>query len=122
MIDARPEPTAREVRIFGWLCLLFFGLVGAIALWRPGGLVGAAMILGLAWLVSLVFNAQERVRQLSGVLLPGMFALVGGAVLLNWPAVTLDSLGLPEILSHYNVYRDEVPLFSPDVTDFIHGI
>ncbi|KPL17688.1 MAG: hypothetical protein AMJ92_11395 [candidate division Zixibacteria bacterium SM23_81] len=46
----------------------------------------------------------------------------GGAVLLSWPAVTLDSLGLAENLSHYNIYRNEIPLFWPDVTDFIHGV
>jgi hypothetical protein len=80
MIEVKRYPSPREVRIFGGLCILFFGAVGAVVLWRPDGLLGAAMILGTAWLVSLVFNAESRLRQLLGVLLPGLFALAGGAV------------------------------------------
>jgi hypothetical protein len=83
MIEINRNPTPREVRIFGGLCLLFFGAVGAVVLWRPEGLVGAATILGVAWLISLVLNAEQRARQLAGVLLPGLFAVAGGSVRLG---------------------------------------
>jgi uncharacterized membrane protein len=83
MIEVKLDPTAREVRIFGGLCLLFFGAVGGVVLWRPEGLVGAAVILGTAWLVSLIFNSENHVQQLAGVLLPGLFALSGGTVRLG---------------------------------------
>ena len=80
MIEINHNPSPREVRVCGGLCLLFFGAVGGIVLWRPEGLLGAATILGTAWLVSLVLNSEHRGRQLPGVLLPGLFALCGGSV------------------------------------------
>jgi hypothetical protein len=81
MIEIKLDPSPREIRFFGGLCLLFFGAVGAVALWRPEGLVGAAAILGAAWLVSLAFNSADRLRQLGGIVLPGLFAVVGSSVL-----------------------------------------
>jgi len=80
MIEINRNPSPREIRVFGGLCLLFFGLVGGVLLWRPEGLVGAAMILGTAWIVSLLFNSENRPQQLAGILLPGLFALCGGSV------------------------------------------
>ena len=91
MIEVKRDPSPREIRIFGGLCLLFFGAVGAIVLWRPEGLLGAAMILGTAWLVSLVFNSEKRLLQLTGVLLPGLFALGGGSVRLGFEPWTVAS-------------------------------
>ncbi len=63
------------MRIFGLLWLLFFGLVGGVVLWKPQGLAGAATVLATAWLVSLIFNRENRLLQLLGALLPGLFAL-----------------------------------------------
>jgi len=63
------------VRVFGLLWLLFFGLVGGVVLWKPEGLAGAATVLSTAWLISLIFNRENRLQQLLGVLLPGMFAV-----------------------------------------------
>jgi hypothetical protein len=80
MVVVNFNPSSRDVRIFGLLLLAFFGLMGGIVLWRPEGLLGAAAILGSAWIVSLLFNSVNRGRQLLGVLLPGMFALFGGSV------------------------------------------
>lgn len=98
MIEINTDPTPREIRLFGGLCLLFFAAVGGIVLWRPDGLLGAATILGSAWLVSVVFNAERRVRQLSGVLLPGLFALSGESIHLGvdpWTvAAGLGAVGL----------------------------
>ena len=83
MIVINKNPSPREIRVFGGLCLLFFGAVGGVVLWRPEGLLGAATILGTAWLVSLIFNSEDRARQLLGLLLPGLFALSGGSVRLG---------------------------------------
>jgi hypothetical protein len=71
------DPTPREVRVFGLLWLAFFGALGGVVLWRPRALVGAAAILGTAWLLSLVFNREDRLLQLAGVLLPAVFGLIG---------------------------------------------
>ena len=68
------------MRIFGLLLPLFFGLVGGVVLWKPQGLAGAATVLATAWLVSLIFNRENRRLQLLGVLLPGLFALSVAAV------------------------------------------
>ncbi len=75
MIEVNKNPSTRDVRIFGLLWLGFFGLVGGVVLWKPQGLAGAATVLATAWLVSLIFNRENRRQQLLGVLLPGLFAL-----------------------------------------------
>lgn len=77
MIEIKTDPTPREIRVFGLLWLAFFGALGAVAWWRPEGLLGAASVLGLAWLVSLVFNSSERRLQLAGVTLPALFGAIG---------------------------------------------
>jgi hypothetical protein len=77
MIDVQHDPTPREVRIFGGLWLVFFVAVGAMAAWRPEGLVGAGIFLTAAWLVSLALNRENRRLQLAGALLPALF-LGGG--------------------------------------------
>ena len=83
MIEVNRDPSPRDVRIFGLLWLVFFGAVGGVVLWRPQGLLVAASVLGTAWVVSLVFNAEDRRGQLSGVVLPALFGLSGGAVSLG---------------------------------------
>jgi hypothetical protein len=77
MVEVKIDPTPREVRVFGLLWLLFFAAVAAVAWWRPEGLVGAATILGVAWVVSLLFNPADRVTQLAGIALPLLFGLTG---------------------------------------------
>ena len=51
MIQVKTDPTPREVRTFGLLWLVFFAAVGGLSLWRPEGLVGAGVVLSLAWIV-----------------------------------------------------------------------
>ena len=80
MIEIKTDPTAREVRIFGLLWLLFFGGVGAVAWWKPGGLIGAGSFLAVAWLISLIFNNSDRRLQVLGVLLPVLLGSTGAAV------------------------------------------
>jgi len=79
MIEIKADPTPREVRVFGLLWLLFFGGVCAVAWWKPGGLVGAGIFLGAAWLISLIFNGADRRLQLPGILLPLLLGSVGAA-------------------------------------------
>jgi len=86
MIEMRQEVGAREIRAFGLLWLLFLAGVGAVAAWRPAGLLGAAAILGLAWAVSLALNPLPRRKQLLGLAIPATFALLGGAVRGGVPA------------------------------------
>jgi len=80
MIEIKTDPTAREVRIFGLLWLLFFGGVCVVAWWKPGGLVGAGIFLTVAWLISLIFNRSDRRLQLLGILLPLLLGSTGVAV------------------------------------------
>lgn len=80
MIEVNYNPSARDLRLFGALLLGFFGLIGGVVLWRPEGLVGASTILAVAWIVSLLFNAEHRARQLLGLMLPALFFCFGGAV------------------------------------------
>jgi hypothetical protein len=46
----------------------------------------------------------------------------GGGILLTWPEVNEDSLGSPEQISHYIVYRNQVPFFTPQSSDSIAGV
>jgi hypothetical protein len=80
MIEIKTDPTPREVRVFGLLWLVFFAGIGAVCWWKPQGLVGASMILGVAWLVSLIFNPAPKKPQLLGILLPALFGTLGLSV------------------------------------------
>ncbi len=80
MIKINRDPSPSDVRVFGGLCLVFFGVLGGVALWRPRGFLVASAILGAAWLTSLVFNRTNRREQLLGLLLPGLLGLAGAAV------------------------------------------
>jgi hypothetical protein len=80
MIEIKTDPTPREVRIFGLLWLIFFAGIGAVAWWKPEGLVGAGVFLAVAWLISLIFNGNDRPRQLLGLFLPLLLGCTGWAV------------------------------------------
>jgi hypothetical protein len=45
-----------------------------------------------------------------------------GNLLLSWPPVTEDSLGGPEQISHYIVYRGQEPFFEPQSSDSVAGV
>ena len=89
LIEINFNPPKRHVVIFGVLLLVFFGLVGLLAMTKPHALIVAACILGSAWLVSLVFNTENRPRQLCGLLLPVIFGASGGLVVLDVPALNV---------------------------------
>lgn len=78
MIEIR-DPTPRDVRLFGLLLPLFCGAVAALAWWKPESLIGGAVFLSAAWLVSLAFNRAAWRRQLAGATFPALFALGGNA-------------------------------------------
>lgn len=77
MIDTERQPAPREVRIFGLLWLSFFGALGALAWWRPGALLGAAVFVGLAVATAIGFGGVGRGRRAPGALLPLLFAAAG---------------------------------------------
>ena len=81
MIEIKQDVSTREIRVFGLLWLAFLGGLGGLAIWKPEGLIGAATILGVAWIGSMLFNSSvSRGRQLLGLILPVAFALIGGSV------------------------------------------
>jgi len=94
MIAINRNPSAREIRFFGLLWLVFFAALAGVVLWRPAGLLGAAGFLSVMWAASLVFNSEDRSGQLTGVLLPLLFAASGGLVRLGWVSDTAVALAL----------------------------
>lgn len=77
MIDPHPNVTPRKVRHFGVMLILFGAALGGLLLWRGDALIGAAMFLGGAWLISFILNGENRFRQLLGVILPVLCAGIG---------------------------------------------
>lgn len=82
------DPTGRELKQFAGLCVVFFAALGAMAGWRGGGLLSGAQLLGAAWLISLIFNGENRGRQLLGVIIPGVMAGAAAPVALGANAMT----------------------------------
>jgi len=80
MLAPQLDPTPRQVRVFGALLAGFSAVVAGLVLWRPQALVGAAVMLGAAWLGSLAASAEHRRRPLLGATLPAGFGLVAGLV------------------------------------------
>jgi hypothetical protein len=59
---------------------VFAAGLGGVA-WRNGeAFVVVAGFLAVAWLISLIFNAQDRRMQLWGVILPTFCGFIGGAI------------------------------------------
>ena len=81
LIKTNLDPSRKDVRVFGAVLLLFFAVVGVLGIYKPGGLLVAAGVLTGAVVISLAFNrATPLGRQFRGLLLPGLFAAVGGPV------------------------------------------
>ena len=98
MIEIKTDPTPSEIRVFGLLWVIFFAGVGAVAWWKPAGLIGAAIFLSTAWLISLIFNRSDRRIQLLGVLIPLLLGSTGFAVengiALNRVLMVLGGIGV----------------------------
>jgi len=63
MIEINRHPSRRELMWFGAIFALFFGVVGAIVLWRSGSMNAAGVIWGIAAAVAIVFYALPPVRR-----------------------------------------------------------
>ena len=80
MTETNTNLSRRDLNLFGLILLLFFALLGAMALWKPQALVVAACVLTVAVVVSLILNGSSpRPRQLLGFLLPAGMGLIGGS-------------------------------------------
>ena len=63
LIQRNHEPTPRELRIFGLLPALFFGLIGALALWRGSSWMMAFICWALALLTTTVYYSVPSVKR-----------------------------------------------------------
>ena len=96
MIEIKKDVSAREIRFFGLLWLVFLGGLGALAIWKPGGLIGAALgVAACVFLASLDVPdlIPVPILQLEIVLLAmGVMSVVGVAagVVPAWRAARVD--------------------------------
>ena len=79
ILDFKKHPTTRDITGFALLLVLFFGGLATVAFWRPDALIGAAVTMIAAWLVSLVVNREAWHLQVLGVFLPMLFLVVGAS-------------------------------------------
>jgi hypothetical protein len=95
LLEARTDPTPRELRVFAILWVLFWSALGVLTLLRPQALGVAALGLGVAWAASLLFDAASRQRPMLGLLPPvilGGLSLLGRAGLRGVVLATLAPL------------------------------
>ncbi len=91
LIDIKLNPTRAELRVFAVLWLVFFLLLGRMAMWKPQAILVAAGVTCTAWLVSLAFNLDfpRRVQFLGG-LIPLALASIGLTERLGVPARPIE--------------------------------
>ena len=77
MIDAKLDPTTKDIRWFAVLLLVFTAAIGWFALKKGEGMLVIAAILGVAWLTSMVFNPAPRLTQCIGLILPAVCLAIG---------------------------------------------
>jgi hypothetical protein len=63
LIQKNREPTPRELMIFGVLIGPFFGLIGALVLWRSGAWMIAAVFWSIAVLSAIVYHCVPSVKR-----------------------------------------------------------
>ena len=80
MTDINKDPSQRELKWFGLLLAGFAGGLGGLVLWKGQALLGMAVFLATAWLISVIFNIRDLKTQWLGVLLPALCAAMGGPV------------------------------------------
>lgn len=85
MIEIRTDPTLRELRIFAALWLVFFGVMGRIAVSGGGAMLIASAVTGGCFLLSVAFNRDfPRREQRWGAAFPvGLFALWAAAAAID---------------------------------------
>lgn len=80
LFEVNTNPSDRDLKWAAGILWLFGLCLAGIAWWKGAALLGLALALTVAWLISQVFNSEKRGQQLLGVVLPGMMAAIGGAV------------------------------------------
>jgi len=63
LIERNREPTPRELMVFGLLLGPFFGLIGALVLWRTGSWTVAAVLWIVGSLLAAVYLCSQSVRR-----------------------------------------------------------
>ena len=74
------NPSRRDLSLFALGLVIFSGLLGGVVMWRGAALWGVGIFLAIVWLISIVFNRDNRRAQLLGVLIPGLCLAIGGSV------------------------------------------
>ena len=63
LIDRNREPTAHELRVFGLLLGPFFGLIGALVMWRAGAWTVAVACWIIALFLAIVYHCAPSVKR-----------------------------------------------------------
>jgi hypothetical protein len=78
--ERKKNPTKRDILLFALSLVLFFGALGGLVMWQPEALIGGAILMASAWLISLIVNRNEWHLQVLGVFLPLIFFVIGGSL------------------------------------------
>ena len=76
VIEINRNPSTKDLRIFALLFLIFGGILGTMAWFRPEALEGVALVLGVSSLISAFLHYREKDFWYFVML----FAVVGGIV------------------------------------------
>ena len=79
-IPDRHEIDSRMIRWFSLMLLVFAGLLGALVLYKGLAFWFVSQFLLVAWVLSLIFNRENRRAQPLGVLLPILCGSIGGSI------------------------------------------
>lgn len=80
MLTINAHPGRTELRVFALVWVVFFGVLGKMALWTPGTLLAASAVTGAMLAASLVFNTEvSRRAQSLGLSIPLMLMVVATA-------------------------------------------
>ncbi len=63
LIEKHREPTLYELRVFGLLLGPFFGLIGALVLWRAGAWTVATVFWIMALLSAIVYHCVPSIKR-----------------------------------------------------------
>ncbi len=77
MIEPNLNVTPNQRHLFGLLLLPFAAGLATVVYFRGQALILVAIFLAVAWGISMIFNAENRPRQLLGALLPAACAAMG---------------------------------------------
>ena len=63
LIEKNREPTSHELKVFGLLLGPFFGLIGALVLWRIGAWPVATVFWIMALLLAIVYHSVPSIKR-----------------------------------------------------------